>query len=158
MPYTVKQKIKGKIYWYEVTSVWDKEKKKPIQKRKYLGPEKKIYSKSKNVDYSKVISKNHGNITLLQDLGSKSGVTEVLRKYFPSDFENILALAYYEISEASPSYLYRYWLEEQNLPNIPKLHSSQIYDFYTKLGLDQKTRLAFNKSWIEHLKPVHGVY
>ncbi|MBW6482751.1 MAG: IS1634 family transposase [Vicingaceae bacterium] len=158
MSYIVKQKIKGKIYLYEVTSLWDKEKKKPIQKRKYLGPENKIYTKSKNADYSKVISKNHGNITLLQDLGIKSGVTEVLRKYFPLDFENILALAYYEISEASASYLYHYWLEEQNLPNIPKLHSSQISDFYAKLGLDQKTRLEFNKVWIEHLKPIHGVY
>lgn len=158
MSYIVKQKIKGKIYLYEVTSIWDKEKKKPIQKRIYLGPENKVKPKSKNVDYSKVISKNHGNIALLKDLAVKSGVIEVLKKYFPSDYETILALSYYEISESSASYLYHYWLEEQNLPNLPKLHSSQISDFYTKLGLAQKTRLEFNKSWIDHLKPVHGVY
>lgn len=158
MSYIVKQKIKGRIYLYEVTSVWDKEKKKPIQKRKYLEPENKIYSKSKNVDYSKVISKSHGNVMLLSDLAVKSGVTAILKEYFPLDFENILALAYYEISEVSASYLYHYWLEEQNLLNIPKLHSSQISEFYTRLGLDQKTRLEFNKAWIEHLKPVHGVY
>jgi len=158
MSYIVKQKIKGRIYLYEVTSVWDKEKKKPIQKRKYLGPENKIYSKSKNLDYSKIISKNHGNITLLRDLGIKSGVADILKEYFPLDYENILALAYYEISEADAGYLYHYWLDEQNLPGVPKLHSSQISEFYTKLGLDQKTRLEFNKAWIKHLKPIHGAY
>lgn len=158
MSYTVKQKIKGRIYLYEVTSVWDKEKKKPIQKRKYLGAENKIYSKSKNVDYSKVISKNHGNIALLQDLAIKSGVAEVLKEYFPLDYESILSLAYYEISEASASYLYHYWLEEQNLASVQRLHSAQISEFYTKLGLDQKTRLKFNKAWIDYLKPIHGVY
>ena len=46
MSYIVKQKIKDKIYLYEVTSICDKEKKKPMQKRKYLDPENKIYSKN----------------------------------------------------------------------------------------------------------------
>ena len=56
MAYTVRQKIKGRIYLYEVSSYWDKEKKQPRQKRKYLGPEKRIYKK-KN-DNVQVTSEN----------------------------------------------------------------------------------------------------
>lgn len=158
MSYIIRQKIKERYYLYEVTSTWDKEKKKPIQKRKYLGPENKVYAKSKNYDFSKVISKNYGNIELLNYLANKSGIKKIIENYFPADFENILALAYYEISEANASHLFHYWLEEQNLPNATKLYSTQISDFYKKIGLNQKTRIEFNKAWIKHLNPVNGVY
>ena len=158
MAYIVRQKIKGRYYLYEVTSIWDKEKKKPIQKRKYLGPESRVYTKTKNYDYSKVTSKNYGNIALLEHLANESGVTSIVKEYFPDDHEAIMALAYYEVSEASPSYLFHYWLEEQNLPDVPKLHSTQISDIHKKLGLAQRTRLDFHNAWASHLKPVHGVY
>ncbi|MFZ4414999.1 MAG: IS1634 family transposase [Bacteroidales bacterium] len=158
MSYTVRQKIKGRYYLYEVTSVWDKEKKKPIQKRKYIGPENGVYSKSKKLDYSKIISKNHGNIALLEHLATESGVKGLLGEYFPDDAENILNLAYYDISEASAGHLFHYWVEEQNLPKSSRLHSSQISGLYESLGLAQATRLDFNKAWITYLNPNQGVY
>jgi transposase len=158
MSYIVRQQIKGRYYLYEVTSVWDKEKKKPVQKRKYLGAENGIGPKSKKLDYSKVISKNHGNIALLEHLATGSGIKGILEEYFPDDAENILALAYYELSEATASYLFHYWVEEQNLPKASRLHSSQISGFYENLGLAQTTRLDFNKAWIKHLNPNQGVY
>ena len=158
MSYIISQKIKGRNYLYEVTSVWDKEKRKPVQTRKYIGPENGVYSKIKNLDYSKVISKNHGNIALLEHLATESGVRGILGEYFPDDAENILALAYYEISEASPGHLFQYWVEEQNLPKSSRLHSSQVSGLYENLSLAQSTRLDFNKAWIKHLNPNQGVY
>ena len=46
MVYIIEQKIKNRIYLYEVESFWDKNKKQARQKRKYLGPKEKIYNKS----------------------------------------------------------------------------------------------------------------
>jgi len=57
MSYIVEQKIKGKICLYEVTSYWDKEKKQPRQKRKYLG--------RKNQDKKKKTSKRDKNLWTL---------------------------------------------------------------------------------------------
>ncbi|MDY6966698.1 MAG: transposase, partial [Halobacteriota archaeon] len=37
MSYIVKQKIRGRLYAYEVESYWDPMKKQARQKRKYLG-------------------------------------------------------------------------------------------------------------------------
>ena len=48
MAYVVRQKINGRIYLYEVVNSWDKEKGQPRQKRKYIGPEERIYNKSKD--------------------------------------------------------------------------------------------------------------
>ena len=37
MSYMVRQKIRGKTYIYEAFGFWDKEKRQPRQKRKYVG-------------------------------------------------------------------------------------------------------------------------
>ena len=47
MSYIVEQKIKNRIYLYEVNSYWDKNKKQSRQKRKYIGPKERLNSKSK---------------------------------------------------------------------------------------------------------------
>ncbi len=158
MSFIVRQNIKGRFYLYEVTSVWDKTKKKPVQKRKYLGPENCTRPKSKNLDYSKIISKNHGNIALLEHLASESGIKCILEEYFPDVAHEILTLAYYEISEATAGHLFHYWVDEQDLPKASRLHSSQVSGLYESLGLAQTTRLEFNKAWIKHLNPNQGVY
>ena len=158
MSFIVRQNIKGRFYLYEATSVWDKEKKMPVQKRKYLGPENRVRPKSKNLDYSKIISKNHGNVALLEHLASESGIKNILEEYFPDNAQDILALAYYEISEASAGHLFHYWVDEQDLPSASRLHSSEVSGLYENLGLAQTTRLDFNKAWIKHLNPNQGVY
>ena len=38
MSFIVSQKIKGRIYLYQVESYWDKDKKKSRQRRTYIGP------------------------------------------------------------------------------------------------------------------------
>ena len=133
-------------------------KNKTSSKKNISGHENRVYSITKNLDYSKVISKNHRNIALLEHLATESGVKGILWEYFPDDVENILALAYYKISEATASHLFHYWVQEQNLPNASRLHSSQVSGLYENLSLYQSTRLDFNKAWIKHLNPNEGVY
>lgn len=158
MSYIVEQKIKGNIYLYEVTSYWDKAKKQPRQKRKYLGPKKnrnKAKIKPKNSD---LVTKNFGNIFLLNFLSNKLGLAEILKSIFPENYIEIFALAYYEIMEASALYLFPYWLTEQYLPNIKKLHSTGISNLCEEIGRSQRQRMDFIHKWIEHLKPIKGIY
>lgn len=158
MSFRIKQKIKGRYYIYEVTSTWDKEKKRPVQKRKYLGTEDNVYPKNKNFDYSKLTSKNYGNIALLDHVANESGLRDMLKKYFPKYFEKILILAYYEISEANSSDYFNYWVEEQAFFNTSILNQTSNSDFYKELGFAKEKRFEFNKTWIEHIKPFSSVY
>ena len=66
MSFIIKQKIKGKVYLYEVVSYWYNEKKRPYQKRKYIGrnlDDKKSETKFISGDIS---TKNFGNIFFLE--------------------------------------------------------------------------------------------
>ncbi|MCP3659482.1 MAG: hypothetical protein GY830_03840 [Bacteroidetes bacterium] len=45
MAYLVEQKIKGRIYLYQVENFWDTQKKQSRQKRKYLGPKERVYKR-----------------------------------------------------------------------------------------------------------------
>lgn len=74
-------------------------------------------------------SKNYGNITLLNRISKKLGLTSILQKIFPNNYLEILALANYTISEGMPFYMFPHWLEEQNLPEVKKLSSTAIPSF-----------------------------
>ena len=105
MSYIVEQKIKGNIYLYKVSSYWDKDKKQPRQKRIYIGPKNKENKSNIKAKNSDLITKNFGNIFLLKFLTDRLGITEILQAVFPENYFKILALAYYEIMEASAFYL-----------------------------------------------------
>ncbi len=158
MSYIVEQKINGRIYLYEAESYWDKEKKQPRQKRTYIGPKnRKNKSKLKRRKCS-LICKNYGNIFLMEFVSNKTGLTEILKSVFPETYAEICALCYYEIMEASPMYLFPYWFDEQYLINVKRLHSSGISKLCDDLGRSQVQRLNFIRKWIEHLRPINGIY
>ena len=68
MSYIIEQKIKGKIYLYEVESYWDKEKKQPRQRRKYLGRKKNDFRPGILNNLSSISVKIYGDAFLLQSL------------------------------------------------------------------------------------------
>jgi len=158
MSYTVEQEINGRIYLYEVVSYWDKAKKQARQKRTYIGPK---YSKNKTKrkpKKSELVTKNYGNIALLNYISDQIGLAQILKDVFPDKYHEILALAYYEIMEASAVYLFPYWLDEQYFQKVRKLYSSDISGLCEDLGRAQVSRIDFTKKWIEHLKPIMGIY
>jgi transposase len=57
-----------------------------------------------------------------------------------------------------PTYLFPYWLDEQYLPTVKKMHSSDISNLYDQIGGMQRQRLEFIRQWIEHIKPIGGIY
>jgi transposase len=158
MSYTIEQKIKGKIYLYKVESYWDKDKKQSRQKRRYIGPkDSSSTDKIKSIS-SQLITKNYGNILLFEKTVEKTGLGNILQSCFSADYKEILALVYYEIMEASPSYLFHYWLEEQNLEGTKSLYSSDISKLHESIGRDQKGRHQFMNQWISAIAPIRGIY
>lgn len=143
MSYIVEQKIHGKIYLYEASSYWDKDKKQSRQKRKYLGPKDAQDIVKKKKKSTNLVSKNYGNINLLSRISKELGLTSILQKIFPNNYLEILALANYTISEGMPFYIFPHWLEEQNLPDVKKLSSTAISNLCDDLGRNEKERINF---------------
>lgn len=158
MSYIVEQKIKGKIYLYKVEGYWDKEKKQARQKRVYLGPKNGRQKTPLKQAVSRLTTHNYGNIFFLKEQIKQLGLLELLQKIYPDNYNEILALAMYEVSEGTPSYLFPYWLEEQSLPEVKQLGSAGISALYERLGRDQKSRDGFIKEWIKQQNPIEGVY
>jgi|SaaInlV_200m_DNA_2_1039689.scaffolds.fasta_scaffold19235_1 transposase len=158
MSYVVEQKIKGRIYLYNVESYWDKGKKQARQKRTYIGPKNGKNKTSLRAKKTDLISKNYGNIFLLNCLSDKLTIKQILKSVFPDNYLEILALAYYDIIDASPMYLFHYWLNEQYLSNVKKLRSSKISDLCEYLGRSEKQRMNVIDKWAEYLKPIKGIF
>jgi transposase len=158
MSYIVEQTINGRIYLYKVEAYWDKGKKQSRQKRTYIGPKNSKYKKSIKSVISKIVHKNYGNIFLLDWVAEKTGLRNILEKCFPDHYKELLALAYYEISNGNPLYLFPYWLEENHLPGVRKMDSSAISKFCEVIGRSQQDRLHFQEEWISHLQPVDALF
>ena len=158
MSYIIEQKIKGKIYLYKVESYWDKEKKQPRQKRTYIGPKDGKQKPTIKQSISKLTTHNYGNIYFFNEQLKQLGLVELLKNIYPDHYNEIIALAIYEISESSASYLFPYWLDEQNLPNVKRLESSGISSLYETLGRDQKRKEKFMTEWIKQQGAIQGVY
>ena len=158
MSYIIEQKIKGRIYLYKVDSYWDKDKKQARQKRVYLGPKDKKQKSPLKQAISKLTTHNFGNVYFFMEHIKALGLSDLLQSIYPDNYNAILALAMYEVSEGSPSYLFPYWLEEQNLLEVKRIESSGISALYETLGRDQKGRDKFMSQWIKRQTPIEGVY
>lgn len=158
MSYIIEQKIKGRVYLYKVESYWDKGKKQARQKRVYIGPKDKKPKTLFKDQLSKLTTRNFGNIYFLMEQIKQLRLSDLLQTVFPDNYKEILSLAMFELSEGLPSYLFPYWLEEQNLPEAKRLSSSGVSALYESLGRDQKSRDSFFTAWIKLRHPIEGVY
>ena len=148
MSYIAKQKIKGNIYLYQVESYWDKEKKQSRQKRIYLGPENKN-KVPRRTKTREIIYKKYGNIFLLEKIAEQIGLKKILAELFPSDYKEIIALAFFHVCGDSAMYLFPQWLHEQYNVETRSLYSTDISVLCEKLGLLQTKTRDFFKSWID---------
>jgi transposase len=105
-----------------------------------------------------LLTKNYGNILLFEKIVETTGLGKILQSCFSADYKEMLALACYEIMEASPGYLFHYWLEEQNMKGTKSLYSSDISKLHESIGRDQKGRDQFMRQWISALAPIKGIY
>ena len=78
MSYIIEQKVKNRIYLYEVEAYWDKEKKQSRQRRRYLGPKHKVErDKVRLRDKSEISSKSVGNVSLLDSVAKSLGLRDI---------------------------------------------------------------------------------
>ena len=161
MGYRGEQVIKGKIYVYDAVAIWDPVKKHSKQKRTYIGtrdsvtgefvPNKKYYELYGNPPTveeqfpSAIKSVNFGSIYFLERIARSIGIIDILKSVFPSSWQEILALAWYTLSEQGPLYLCEQWSEEAALPDGIKVSSQRISDLLKKL--DVNSRMSFYKQW-----------
>lgn len=165
MSYTVKQKINGRVYLYEVVSYWDKDKKQPRQRRTYLGPEKHSSDKKLLKKYNleqicaQLIHKKYGNIFLLDMISRSMGLRDLLKEIFPSSYKDILSLAFFSICSGGEAfYLYPHWLCEQHVPECRMLYSKEISSLTEEIGISQRAIIDFFKRWTEIQNTSKNVY
>lgn len=124
MTHIIEQKAGKHTYVYKTTSYWDSQKKQPGKKRIYLG--KKDSSTGKVVSARKAYSSlDYGNTYFLDTISKKIGLEKLLKKHFKNNWEKILALIFYLISEAKPLYLAKLWQESTYCNTDPGDLSSQ---------------------------------
>jgi transposase len=159
MSYIIEQRIGKQSYLYEVKSYWDREKKQPRQKRKYIGkkdPEtgKVFRPQTRNIPR---LCQDYGQIYLLQTIADRVGLTPVLKQTFPEDYRILLALAFFEISEVAPLYLFPYWQESTWLEEVTPLRSKDLTLFTQRLGRRERERLAFATAWTKQCGEVEAI-
>jgi len=157
MAFLIEQKIKGKTYLYEVESYYDKDKKQPRQRRKYLG--RKPSEKSVKIqDISSLTTKNFGNIFLLEEIAKKLGLTEIVSIAFPEHYNELLYLAFYKIIEAEPYYLFEHWFDEQYSNKCKRMEYQSISRFTSEIEKMQNQQYQFFELWTKHLSPIETIY
>jgi len=158
MSHKVERTVKGNVYQYEEESYWDKEKKQPRKRSKYLGPKEKAETKKIKKALSELVYKNYGNIFLLEEVSKSIGLFEVVKDCYPDIYKEILSLAYYEITGESKNYLFHHFQDENYLSDVKTLYSSDISDIHQQLGYGQRTQIDFFNKWIAKINPQDGIY
>ncbi len=160
MSYIIEKSVNKNIYLYEVTSFWDSEKKQSRQKRKYLGKKDLATGQPVRVRNQHIphCSRDYGHVYLLQKLAEEIKLTQLLKNVFPSDYQRLLALAYFEISEAVPLYIFPYWAESTVLEGEQPLNPKALTAFTEKIGVMESERLEFSRHWVKQFKHSRALY
>jgi hypothetical protein len=152
MSFIIEKRVGKSIYLYEATSFWDSDKKQPRQKRVYIGKKDPQTGEAiRPRERLPRLSKDYGHVYLLQHMADRIGVTSLLKQVFPADYRAMLALIFFDISEAAPLYLFPSWAEATALPDIPSFTSKTLTSFTRKLGQMEAERLEFSKQWCHTL-------
>jgi len=97
MSYRINQKIGNNVYVYEVESYWDRGKKQPRQKRKYIGKKDPITGEisTPRKGFTPRMARDYGHIYLLVHMANRIGLPEVLKESFPELFRNSVRRFFY---------------------------------------------------------------
>jgi len=163
MAYLFDQVVNGKIYVYEIKSYWDKDKKQPRQKRKYLGRRDPITGKIINTKTKKGSKPNRvfdfGNCYFIEQIIKDMGIYDLLKGIYSMQYKEIIALIQYKISEAAPLYLTSNWSEGNYIEALPEdITSQRISELLNRLGKDLESRILFFKEWIKTQKVIKSIY
>ena len=159
MSYTVDQKIGKYIYVYEVESYWDPQKKQPRQKRRYLG-KRDAQSGEILTPYKGITpraARDYGQIYLLEKLAERIGLLSVLRKVFPEEAEVLAQLAFFQVCEARPLYLFKAWVESTYFAKPADIGSQKMSRFLRHIGQMDRQRDRFFELWVQQQGDIRAI-
>ena len=154
----------SKWYVYEVIAFWDSASKTPKQKTRYLG-----ISDSKGgeiIKHEKDSLKSlenavldFGNTYAINQIAKDNGLIKILKSTF-EDFDTLMTLICYQMTEGSAMYNCKAWAEGNIASKLfpsAKLGSQNISRLINHLGQEDVQRKFF-KSYIDvFFKDIHGV-
>ena len=99
----------------------------------------------------------YGHFYFLKQIAKRIGLISAVQDSFDMNLaEALLSLAYFQILEGKPFYLYGSWCED--LPGITKLTSQKISNLLHDLGSDDSQMNHFFHQWANTQKPLKGVW
>ena len=151
MSFLVEQKIRGKIYIYEAESYWDKEKKQPRQRRRYVGVKDMAtgeVSRPRAAGHHTKLCLDFGVGHCVRALAGELGLDKFLAKALgDEDAAAALALAVYAATEDKALYLFQDWAESNWGMGSAALSSQDVSRLLERLGADDASRGLFWKLW-----------
>jgi transposase len=153
-----KDKRSGITYAYESISYWDKEKQQSRSKRTLIGrvdnktgeivptdgrgrkkSKEQAVAKKGPIPSVQTARYFYGATYLLNEIGTRTGVTEDLKACFPESYQQILSIAYYLILEDStPLYRFEKWSRLHKHPFGHNITSQRSSDLFASITEDAK--------------------
>ena len=161
MSFVIEQKIKGHVYLYEVESYWDPEKKKPRQKRRYLGKKDEATGKAipPRLSSTPKYALGYGAVYLLHAIAKDIGLEKLLINHFGEYAHSMLLWAYFKIIEVRAGYLFNDWCQDNLLPYQNKgLTSQALSRWMSELAQMDSQRVQFFKAWTVHQQQGHALW
>lgn len=154
----IRYKTKGdKTYAYEITAFYDKEKKTPRQKSKYLGVVNEGNIERKRASSSPQMTFDYGNIAVALRISEEVGLKKILSTIYGDQFTNIiLSLAANKLIQDTSMSNFKYWYENTYLTTLAPIEnpSSQMLSrFLEQLGEEQFKQATFFKDWCSQVNP-----
>ncbi len=151
----------GVTYVYESISYWDKEKKQPRSKQTCIGkidpisgkfvPSKRLTPQQAAIRDPAVTASTKivGPSIILDVITDQLGLTKLLKASFPQEYRQILAMAYYLVSQGGPLSHCEFWCKS-HLHFLQKhLTSQRITEILRSISIDEKQ--TFLNQWMNKI-------
>jgi hypothetical protein len=140
-------------YAYEVKASWDAEKKKPIQKTRYLGVVKDKDKKISNKQEKCIL--DFGDSFAVNNCLEETGFNSFIKEIFKEKSESLLALLAYKLCHGSAMTYANKWLDGNYAKILYKnsnISSQRISDLFKYFG-DENLQRKFFKEYISNYNP-----
>jgi transposase len=149
----------GQYYLYQISSRWDKERKRSVkitgkllgkitEKDGFVESEKARLSRQQLV-IDKIQVKEYGFTSLIENKFSSQ--IELLKKHFPTQWQGIMALAYGRLLHQSPLkkmfFHYSHSYLSELYPNLTDISSRKVSDFLRELGYGRSKVVDYFKEF-----------
>ncbi len=161
MSFVIEQKIKGHVYFYEVTSYWDKEKQQSRQKRTYLGKKDPKTSEAVTPRKLPTVSTvfDYGHLYLVAEQLKSLGLKEALFTAFGEQTaKTLLSLLFFQVVEAKPFSLYASFRESVSPDSLVNMSSQRISEFLHEIGGQSERMASFFQQFAVRQGPMKGVF